>query len=80
MLKGTTNQELNSEMLISKDVPLDWSEQEALFLGWIPCYNQLNSLIFFKPNSKTQLNIGVYPQLGRFQLSKNKKIPIKFPV
>ena len=30
---GTTIQELTIEMLISKDVPLDWEEQEALFLG-----------------------------------------------
>ena len=33
ILKGTTNRELNSEMLISKDISLDLSEQEALFLG-----------------------------------------------
>jgi len=30
---GTTIQELTIEMLISKDVPLDWAEQEAMFLG-----------------------------------------------
>ena len=30
---GTTIQELTIEMLISKDVPLVWEEQEALFLG-----------------------------------------------
>jgi len=68
-------------MLISKDVPLDWSEKRSPVFG-------VNSLlqpikfpdIFLGPILKTQLNIGVYPQLGRFQLSKNKKIPVKFPV
>ena len=33
IIDGTTIQELTIEMLISKDVPLDWSEQEVLFLG-----------------------------------------------
>ena len=33
IIGGTTIQELTIEMLISKDVPLDWEEQEALFLG-----------------------------------------------
>lgn len=33
IIAGTTTQELTIERLISKDVPLDWSEQEALFLG-----------------------------------------------
>lgn len=33
IIDGTTIQELTIEMLISKDVPLDWSEQEAQFLG-----------------------------------------------
>jgi hypothetical protein len=33
IIGGTTIQELTIEMLISKEVPLDWEEQEALFLG-----------------------------------------------
>ena len=33
IINGTTIQELTIEMLISKDVPLDWAEQEAMFLG-----------------------------------------------
>jgi len=33
IIAGKTIQELIIAMLISKDVPLDWSEQEALFLG-----------------------------------------------
>ena len=33
IIDGTTIQELSIEMLISKDVPLYWEEQEALFLG-----------------------------------------------
>jgi hypothetical protein len=33
IIHGTTIHELTIEMLISKDVPLDWEEQEALFLG-----------------------------------------------
>jgi hypothetical protein len=33
IIAGKTIQELTIAMLISKDVPLDWSEQEALFLG-----------------------------------------------
>jgi DNA invertase Pin-like site-specific DNA recombinase len=33
IIGGTSIQELTIEMLISKDVPLDWAEQEALFLG-----------------------------------------------
>ena len=33
IIGGTTIQELTIEMLISKDVPLDWAQQEALFLG-----------------------------------------------
>jgi site-specific DNA recombinase len=33
IIGGTTIQELTIEMLISKDVPLDWAEQEAMFLG-----------------------------------------------
>ena len=33
IIAGKTIQELTTAMLISKDVPLDWSEQEALFLG-----------------------------------------------
>jgi hypothetical protein len=32
IINGTTIKELTIEMLISKDVPLDWAEQEALFL------------------------------------------------
>ena len=33
IIDGTRVLELTIEMLISKDVPLDWSEQEALFLS-----------------------------------------------
>ena len=33
IIDGTRVPELTIEMLISKDVPLDWAEQEALFLG-----------------------------------------------
>ena len=33
IIDGTRVLELTIEMLISKDVPLDWSEQEALFFG-----------------------------------------------
>jgi hypothetical protein len=33
IIAGKTIQELTIAMLISKDVPLDWSEQEAQFLG-----------------------------------------------
>ena len=33
IIGGTTIQELTIEMLTSKDVPLNWAEQEALFLG-----------------------------------------------
>ena len=33
IIDGTRTQELTIEMLISKEVPLDWEEQEALFLG-----------------------------------------------
>ena len=33
IIDGTRVLELTIEMLISKDVPLDWEEQEALFLG-----------------------------------------------
>ncbi|ERL98272.1 hypothetical protein HIMB11_00874, partial [Rhodobacteraceae bacterium HIMB11] len=33
IIGGTSIHELTIEMLISKDVPLDWAEQEAMFLG-----------------------------------------------
>ena len=33
IIAGTRIQDLTIEMLNSKDVPLDWAEQEALFLG-----------------------------------------------
>ena len=33
IIDGTRTQELTIEMLISKEVPLDWAEQEATFLG-----------------------------------------------
>ena len=33
IIDGTTIQQQTIEMLTSKDVPLDWAEQEALFLG-----------------------------------------------
>jgi hypothetical protein len=33
IVDGTTNRELSIKMLTQHDLPLDWSEQEALFLG-----------------------------------------------
>ena len=33
IVEGTTNRDLSIKMLTKHDVPLDWSEQEALFLG-----------------------------------------------
>ena len=45
---GKTNRDLTIKMLTQNDLPRDWSKQEALFLGWIPCYGQLNSLLFFE--------------------------------
>jgi hypothetical protein len=33
IVEGTTNKDLSIKMLTKHDLPLDWSEQEALFLG-----------------------------------------------
>jgi site-specific DNA recombinase len=33
IVEGTTNTDLSIKMLTKHDLPLDWSEQEALFLG-----------------------------------------------
>ena len=33
IVEGTTNRDLSIKMLTKHDLPLDWSEQEALFLG-----------------------------------------------
>ena len=33
IIEGTTNKDLSIKMLTKHDLPLDWSEQEALFLG-----------------------------------------------
>jgi hypothetical protein len=33
IVEGTTNRDLSIKMLTKYDLPLDWSEQEALFLG-----------------------------------------------
>ena len=48
IVDGTTNLDLTIKMLTQHDLPLDWLEQEALFLSWIPCYRQLNSLLTHK--------------------------------
>ena len=48
IVDGTTNRDLTIKMLTRHDLPLDWSEQETLFLSWIPCYEQLISLLFFE--------------------------------
>ena len=33
IVEGTTNRDLSMKMLTKHDLPLEWSEQEALFLG-----------------------------------------------
>ena len=33
IVKGTTNRDLSIKMLTKHDLPVEWSEQEALFLG-----------------------------------------------
>ena len=33
IIEGKTNKDLSIKMLTKHDLPLDWSEQEALFLG-----------------------------------------------
>ena len=33
IIEGTTNKELSIKMLTRHDLPVEWSEQEALFLG-----------------------------------------------
>ena len=62
-------------MLISKDVPLDWAQQEALFLGWVPCYCDLNSLLFFKPVYKNLNKHWGSVAIRAFPNIKKQKIP-----
>jgi len=33
IVEGTTNRDLSIKMLTKHDLPVEWSEQEALFLG-----------------------------------------------
>ena len=75
IVDGTTNRDLTIKMLTRHDLPLDWSEQESLFLSWIPCYCQLNSLLFFKAVLYNPNKHWVFPYILTFQNIKKSKIP-----
>ena len=75
IVEGTTNRELSIKMLTKHDLPVEWSEQEALFLGWVPCYGHLNSLLIIKaiyenPNKRWGLFV-----VRSFPNIKKQKIP-----
>ena len=73
IVDGKTNWDLTIKMLTQRELPLDWSKQEALFLGWIPCYEQLISLLFFEACFiETPINIGFSFVFYRFKTSKKK--------
>ena len=74
IIEGTTNRDLSIKMLTKHDLPIDWTKQEAMFLGWVPCYRYFNSLLFFKTAYENLNNWGSVA-IRAFPNIKKQKIP-----